>query len=93
MDRKGSATIFFQMIATIIAVSIVYWFAIFPVWNYLKEWAIWFGNSIHCKEIVDLANFSSYILVWIPYIFIVIAIIWAFRKALEVEAFERIFRF
>ncbi len=88
-----SAIIFFRMVVTIIAVSVVYWFAIFPVWNYLKQWAIWFGNSIGCKEIVDLANFSTYVIAWIPYIFIVITIIWAFRKAMEVESFERIFRF
>jgi hypothetical protein len=91
-DKRGSALVFFEMIATIIGVSIIYAFAIYPCWWYLKEWMVWFGQSINCQEIVNLATFSAYVMIWIPYIFIVLTIIWAFRKVMESEVIGKILR-
>ncbi|RLI84574.1 hypothetical protein DRP07_00705 [Archaeoglobales archaeon] len=91
-DERAAAQIFFEMVGTIFAISVIYWLAILPCFEWIKAFALWIGYSLECQAIIDNVNTGAAIIVAIPYVGIILTIVWSFREAATREAYEKMFK-
>ncbi len=65
--------------------SVVYALCFYPLFNYVRDWLIWLGQTCSIQEDIVLANFLATVIALIPAIFVIYIFIWVFFRTIRRE--------